>query len=63
MPVITEKVVALGPWPAHGEDTAEPRPEPRVTMIRVTAMAIIAPAMIAGQETAETLDSAGAAVG
>jgi hypothetical protein len=51
-------VVAEGPEFGHGETEESPRPDPRASKIRPTAAMEKAPAIIAGQETAETALSA-----
>jgi hypothetical protein len=54
----TPKVVAEGPELGHGETEESPRPDPRASKIRATAAIATAPAIIAGQDTADTALSA-----
>jgi hypothetical protein len=55
--VITVNVVAEAPLPGHAETEASPRPDPTAMRINDTEAATNAPAKMAGQETADTLDS------
>jgi hypothetical protein len=56
----TVKVVAEG-LAVNGETEARPRPEPKARSMIVAAVAMKAPAKIAGQDTAES-GASGAAV-
>jgi hypothetical protein len=51
-------VVAEWPESGHGETEESPRPDPRASKIRPTATIENAPAIIAGQDTADTALSA-----
>jgi hypothetical protein len=59
MAVITVKVVAEAPRWGQGDTEANPIPAPRATNIRLVAIAVIAPAKMAGHEAADTTDSFG----
>jgi hypothetical protein len=54
----TPNVVAEGPELGHGETEESPRPDPRASKIRAIAAIAAAPAIIAGQDTADTALSA-----
>jgi hypothetical protein len=54
----TPNVVTEGPELDHGETEESPRPDPRASKIRATAAIATAPAIIAGQDTADTALSA-----
>ena len=50
---VTVNVVVETPWLVHGEIEENPFPDPKAIRMSEVAMATKAPAMIAGQETAD----------
>ena len=54
---MTLKVVGDAPLWGQGDTDARPNPVPRATSTRLAAIAVTAPAKIAGQEAADTADS------
>jgi hypothetical protein len=51
--VVMANVLAVTPWPGQGEIDANPSPEPSASSTNETDAATNAPAMRAGQETAD----------
>jgi hypothetical protein len=51
--VVIANVVAVAPWPGHGEISAKPSPVPNANNTTETDAATNAPAMIAAQDAAE----------
>jgi len=57
MMALTPNVIAETPELAQGDTAVRPRPEPRISIIKLVAALAIAPAIIADQVTAEAAES------